>query len=100
MLFARHHLAPECLAAAMSSCRSTKSSSSCNSSTGSSSRGSSSSDEDINAATTVASTCLFTKQNVTCLHCKTKAAIFYQQQMMIHARGVLQAGPYRGQEVP
>lgn len=39
-----------------------------------------------------------TKQNVTRLRYKTKAALFYRQQMNVHVSNVLAAGPYRGRE--
>jgi hypothetical protein len=50
-----------------------------------------------------ADTCLelnntITKQNVTRLRYKTKAALFYRQQMAVHVTKVLASGPYRGRE--
>jgi Putative GTPase activating protein for Arf len=39
-----------------------------------------------------------TKENVTRLRYKTKAALFYRQQMNVHVSNVLAAGPYRGRE--
>lgn len=40
-----------------------------------------------------------TKENVTRLRYKTKAASFYRTQMNIHVSKVLEAGPYRGREI-
>lgn len=42
---------------------------------------------------------VITKTNVTRLRYKTKAALFYRQQMALHTARVLQAGPYRGREI-
>jgi Putative GTPase activating protein for Arf len=108
--FARHHLTPECLSSTTTTSSSSSSSeavrvspsSSCNSSTGSNS-----SDEDNDSPPVVGlvvpkrSTGRFTPQNVTRLRYKTKAALFYRQQMTMHVRRILdeQAGPYRGREV-
>jgi hypothetical protein len=39
-----------------------------------------------------------TKQNVARLRYKTKAALFYRQQMTVHVTKVLASGPYRGRE--
>jgi Putative GTPase activating protein for Arf len=39
-----------------------------------------------------------TRDNVTRLRYKTKAALFYRQQMNVHVSNVLAAGPYRGRE--
>jgi hypothetical protein len=42
---------------------------------------------------------ILNKENVTVLRYKTKAAMFYRQQMELHVQHVLQAGPYRGREI-
>jgi Putative GTPase activating protein for Arf len=42
---------------------------------------------------------MITKENVTRLRYKTKAALFYRRQMEIHVANVLAAGPYRGREI-
>jgi hypothetical protein len=42
---------------------------------------------------------VITKENVTRLRYKTKAAEFYRQQMELHVCSVLQSGPYRGREI-
>eukprot|EP00527_Entomoneis_sp_CCMP2396_P004361 CAMPEP_0198143596 /NCGR_PEP_ID=MMETSP1443-20131203/8562_1 /TAXON_ID=186043 /ORGANISM="Entomoneis sp., Strain CCMP2396" /LENGTH=226 /DNA_ID=CAMNT_0043806859 /DNA_START=231 /DNA_END=911 /DNA_ORIENTATION=- len=39
------------------------------------------------------------KSNVTRLRYKTKAALFYRQQMALHTARVVKAGPYRGREM-
>jgi Putative GTPase activating protein for Arf len=118
--FARHHLTPECLPLSPPSSSSSSSSStavsptsSCNSSSTGSCSSSSGSDEDCDgvalkssssAATTTTTTTTpssrFTPQNVTRLRYKTKAALFYRQQMTIHVRRLLdeQSGPYRGRD--
>jgi Putative GTPase activating protein for Arf len=40
-----------------------------------------------------------TKENVTRLRYKTKAALFYRRQMEMHVANVLAAGPYQGREI-
>jgi hypothetical protein len=106
--FARHALTPECLTTTTTTAtKSSSSSSSCGSSTGSSSTSSGGSDEEdagvstaaAKSSATLSSSSKFTRQNVTRLRYKTKAALFYRQQMSLHVRRVLQAGPYRGREV-
>ena len=42
---------------------------------------------------------VITKENVTRLRYKTKAAQFYRQQMEVHVTKVLDSGPYRGREM-
>jgi hypothetical protein len=42
---------------------------------------------------------VITKENVTRLRYKTKAAEFYRQQMELHVCSLLQSGPYRGREI-
>ena len=42
---------------------------------------------------------VITKENVTRLRYKTKAAEFYRQQMELHVCKVVDAGPYRGREI-
>lgn len=44
-------------------------------------------------------TTTITKDNVTRLRYKTKAALFYRRQMEIHVANILAAGPYRGREI-
>ena len=40
-----------------------------------------------------------TRENVTRLRYKTKAAQFYREQMLFHVSAVVQSGPYRGREM-
>ena len=44
-------------------------------------------------------TTTITKDNVTRLRYKTKAALFYRRQMEMHVANILAAGPYRGREI-
>jgi Putative GTPase activating protein for Arf len=48
--------------------------------------------------TCLATSKTITRENVTRLRYKTKAALFYRQQMNVHVSNVLEAGPYRGRE--
>jgi hypothetical protein len=40
-----------------------------------------------------------TRENVTRLRYKTKAALFYRRQMEIHIANIVKVGPYRGREI-
>ena len=42
---------------------------------------------------------VITSENVLRLRYKTKAALFYRQQLQLHVTRVLEAGPYRGREM-
>jgi Putative GTPase activating protein for Arf len=51
------------------------------------------------SATKSSSASLITSENVRRLRYKTKAALFYRNQMEMHVANVLHAGPYRGREI-
>lgn len=52
-----------------------------------------------NISTTTTPTTSITKENVTRLRYKTKAALFYRRQMEIHVATILAAGTYQGREI-
>jgi hypothetical protein len=38
------------------------------------------------------------RDNLLLMRYKTKAALFYRQQMLVHVQNLIDAGPYRGRE--